>query len=592
MLKSMRVAGLAALGATFIAWSTEAHAGGGPMNVVVLYNSTVPDAVMVANHYAQVRSIPSSHLCAVSGVMDTQTTIDVPTFQSMIQAPLDACIAALPEPALVDYIVLVRGLPYSVTLPSYAASLQAVIQVRHAKVVMGGTEIAGAGQPGDTTATVANPMFPPGFQGNPNDFTLMNQYDTWYLNATVITAATSQPNAFHSANAPNNGGGYTVNGTQVNFVTDAYDWSSNNLVIVSALDGFDYTDATALVDRAVMSDGTFPTAEIMCMAGADSARGARDPECEYATRMLKAAGLNGVFLTPFDGGLEGQNVAAYFTGSDSLQGAIAGNTYVPGAITDNLTSFGAAISNFFCNADGGTCPASESQTSIARFVRAGATGAHGTVNEPLNNSFPNAGALLLYTFGYSMGESYFFNQRFLYWQNIYLGDPLATPYAQRPTVTISNAGSMQPDNQPIVVHATHPAGIASINLYQSGKLVAQGTTDTLDYMPTAPIGTALDLLAVAVATDVPVTRAGWPTANQNPHPEVQGWLAATVTVGQPMAISDGGADATVDGSMGPPTSGSSGCSCRQAPTGGRGALTSSVALMLAAMIARRRSRRS
>lgn len=587
----MRAAAFAVLGPTLALWSTEARAGGGPMNVVVLYNSTVPDAVTVANHYAQARSIPASHLCAVSGIMDTQTTIDVPTFQSMIQTPLDACIAALPEPQLVDYVVLVRGLPYSVTLPTYAASLQAVIQVRHAKLVMGGTEIAGAGQPGDTSATVANPMFPAGFQGNPNVFTLMNQYDSWYLNATVITTATSQPPAFHSANAPNNGGGYTVTGTQVNFGTNVYDWSSNNLVIVSALDGFDYTDAAALVDRAVMSDGTFPTAEIMCMAGADDARGARDPECEYATQMLKGAGLNGVFITPFDGGLEGQTVAAYFTGTDSLQGGIAGNTYVPGAMTDNLTSFGAAISNFFCDADGGVCPASESQTSIARFVRAGATGAHGTVNEPLNNSFPNAGALLLYTFGYSMGESYFLNQRFLYWQNIYLGDPLATPYAQRPTVTITNSGGTQPDNQPIVVHATHPNGIASINLYASGALVAQGSTDTLDYMPTAAVGTALDLLAVAVATDAPVTRAGWPVPSQNPHPEVQGWLAATVTVGQAVAISDGGADATVDASMGPPGNSSSGCSCRQATTG-RGELPPLAALVVAALVLRRRTRRT
>jgi hypothetical protein len=320
-------------------------------------------------------------------------------------------------------------------------------------------------------------------------------------------------------------------------------------------------------------------------------RGRRWPGTSPAPIRFKAAGLNGVFITPFDGGLEGQTVAAYFTGTDSLQGGIAGNTYVPGAMTDNLTSFGAAISNFFCDADGGVCPASESQKSIARFVRAGATGAHGTVNEPLNNSFPNAGALLLYTFGYSMGESYFFNQRFLYWQNIYLGDPLATPYAQRPTVTITNSGGTQPDNQPIVVSAAHPNGIASINLYASGKLVAQSMTGTLDYMPPDPVGTALDLLAVAVATDVPVTRTGWPTPNQNPHAAVQGWLAATVTVGQPVAIADAGVDATTDASsMPPPDNSSSGCSCRQAPTG-RGELTSAAGLVLAAMVVRRRTRR-
>jgi hypothetical protein len=585
-----------------VSLAPEARAGGGPMNVVVLYNGDVPNAVGVAQHYAQVRSLPQGHLCALSGIKETDTTIDVPTFKSKVQAPLDACIAALPHADLVDYIVLVRGLPYSVTLPAYAASLQAVVQVRHAKVISGGTEIAGAGQPGNSDATVANPMFPAGFAGDPSGFMLMNQYETWYENATIVTAAKDQPAAFHSANAPNNGGGYTVMNNNVGFVPNAYDWSGDNLVIVSALDGFDYTDATALVDRAAMSDGTFPTAEIMCMHGEDDARGARDPECEYATRMLKGAGLNGVFVTPFDGTLSGHKVAAYFTGSaDTVKTAIAGNTFVPGAITDNLTSYGAAISNFFCDADGGTCPASESQTSIARFVRAGATGAHGTVNEPLNNSFPNAGALLLYTFGYSMGEAYFFDQRFLYWQNIFLGDPLATPYGERPKVTIGDAGRSHPHNQPIVVHATHPAGIVSIDLFESGKRVAQVKGDTLDYMPTQNVGASLDLLAVAVAVDAPVKRTGWAVVQQQPHAEVQGWLEGKVTLGPDGAspepsVDGGGADAgSLDGSGddggNAASGGSGGCACRQAP-GGPNAWASVAAFGLGALVLRVRRRRT
>jgi MYXO-CTERM domain-containing protein len=474
--------------------------------------------------------------------------------------------------------------------------------VRHAKVIATGAEIASGGQPGGNDATVANPMFPAGFAGDPADFTMTNEYETWYENATLITGTTNQPAAFHSANAPSDGGGYSVStsdaGSSINFAPDIYDWSGNNLVIVSALDGFDYADATALVDRAVASDGTFPTAELLCMQGADSSRGARDPECEYATRALADAGLPGVFVTPYDGNLSGHTVAAYFTGSASLSGAIAGNTYVPGAMTDNLTSYGAAISNFFCNADGGTCPASESQTSIARFVRAGATGAHGTVNEPLNNSFPNAGALLLYTFGYSMGESYFFNQRFLYWQNIYLGDPLATPYATRPTVTIGDAGGSHPQNVPITVHATHPAGVASLTLYDSGRQVAQANADTVDYVPTESVGASLDLLAVAVANDAPVTRAGWAVPQQQPHAQVQGWLSATVTLGSDVASSEpsgddgGGADAgpgdaSADGGHdnGDSSGGSSGCGCRQAPAGASGG---AAAIGLVALLLRRR----
>jgi hypothetical protein len=572
--------------------TSNALAGGGPMNVMVLYNAGVPDAITVAQHYAAVRSLPAGHLCAVTGFTEVDagftvasTTVDVATFQSMIQAPLDACIAALPEPQLIDYVVLVRGLPYLVTLPSYGASLQAMIQVRHAKVVASGSDLAGQGQPADTEASVANPFGPSGFTDYSSDYTISNPYESWYENASAIVRATTQPPAFHSAEATT-GDAYVFTpvdgGSNISVTAGAYDFSNENLVIVSALDGFDYTDATNLVDRAAASDGTFPTAEVMCMQGSDSARAARDPECEFATRMLKGAGLNGAFVTPFNASLSGLTVASYFTGTAGLTGAIAGNTFVPGAIASNLTSFGAAPSNFFCDSTGTMCPAAENQTSIARFVRAGATGVDGTVEEPENNVFPNAGALLLYTFGYSMGESYFYNQRFLYWQNIYLGDPLATPYATRPTVTIEGSLTAHPRNTSIVVKATHPAGIQTIDLYVGGAQVAQVNGDTLSYMPTQAVGAKLDAIAVAVANNVPVTRTGWPQPAQKPQPDVQGWQAESITLSANAPTADAGADgaahagkdassdaardaARADGGGEPPASESSGCSCRAAP---------------------------
>ena len=78
---------------------------------------------------------------------------------------------------------------------------------------------------------------------------------------------------------------------------------------------------------------------------------------------------------------------------------------------------------------------------------------HGTVAEPLNSCFPNAGSLLLYVSEYNLGESFFFNQPFLYWQNLYLGDPLASPYATRPTVTITE----QPTEGTLHIQAEHAA---------------------------------------------------------------------------------------------------------------------------------------
>jgi hypothetical protein len=339
----------------------------------------------------------------------------------------------------------------------------------------------------------------------------------WYNAATRITRLEYQVESFRRQNAGAYGG---------------YDYAGN-LFIVTRLDGFDHDDARDLVDRAVAADGSFPTAEILCMRGSDEPRAARDPECEYVVRHLDMAGLTATWLTPFDGSLSGHTVSAYWTGTASLRDGIAGQTYVPGAITCNLTSTGAAPTNFFCSSDGATCPASESQTSIARFIRAGATAAHGAVAEPLNNSFPNAGTLLLYTFGYNLGESYFFNQRFLYWQNILLGDPLTTPYAERPEVTVVTDGT-HPQDSPLVVEGTHPDGVARVLLYIDEALVAWEDADTLSHVVTETEGSELDVLAVAIAQNVGVTRTGWPNPDQNPQADVQGWTTESITVTAPV----------------------------------------------------------
>lgn len=536
--------------------ASPAQAGGGPMNVLVLFSADDEQATAVAQHYQQVRSLPKGHLCGLPGLSPELTSIDVATYQSKIQAPLDACLAALPHPDAIDSLVLVRGLPYLVELPVFTASLQAVLQVHHTTPVAGGDELAGQGQPKGNQASVPNPLYPKGF-GVPSDYMIVNPSGAWYSASSTILRAAQQPPSFHRAKVPD-AGGYHF---------------QNNLFIVSALDGFDYGDAMALVDRGAASDGTFPFGELLCMRGEDEARQARDPECELVTRMLSEAGLNGKMVDPFDASLAGHSVAAYFTGSsESVRGAIAGNVFVPGAIADNLTSFGAAVPNFFCNEDGTICPENEVQTSVARFVRAGATGAHGTVNEPLNNVFPNAGVYLHYTFGYSLGESWLFNQRFLYWQNIYLGDPLATPYATRPKVAIEGGVETHLAGRALVIHASHDAGIASLELYLEGAKVASEPGDTLTYDPGAKVGDTLDILAVAVARNSPATRNGWPKKYHKPQPDVQGWVSAKVAVIEEMSPSGagggGGAGGGTTSGAGGGDPGESGCGCKVSPAEG------------------------
>lgn len=491
-----------------------ALAGGGPMNVLVLYNAQSADAEDVARYYADARSIPDAQLCGVSGIDPLTQSMPFEDYASIVQVRLRECLSAVPQSDEIDYIVTVRGLPYRVDVTDgYSASLDAMVQV-DGGVDSDGLEIAGQPQrytAGNYQASFTNPAFVDG-TAQDGDFTVSNPYSGSYQSSPSVVRDTKQPKSFHSGS---------------NWQARSVDLTGH-FYVVSRLDGFDFDDARDLVDRGAAADGTFPNTELLCMAAADDARGARDPECEYTSRMLAAAGFNGTWLSPHDPALSGHTVAGYLTGAADLTAGIAGETYTPGAITDNLTSYGAAPQNFFCSDDGATCPASESQTSIARYIRAGATGAHGTVNEPLNNAFPLASSLLFYTFGYNLGESQLFALRYVYWQNQFLGDPLTTPYAERPVVTLS--ATTAPEGQPFTISASHPDGVAEIRVYVDGAYVGGAESDTASVGIPGVEGDVHEVIAVAIAQDVGVERTGWPEPSQQPRAEVQGWVRAQIEV--------------------------------------------------------------
>lgn len=505
------------------------NAGGGPMEVMVLYGAQDDRARAVADHYLEARHIPPSHLCAIQGLEPETRTITFETYQEVIAPALEGCFAALSYPEEINYIILVRGLPYRVSLGEngFYTSLSAMIQV-HPALYTDDTSLAGLpqAQNGNFFASIENPLFVAGdFESG--DFQVENPYSAAYQASTGVVRSDALPLAFAR---------WELRTSQ------QIQWK-NSLFIVHRLDGFDYDDAHALIDRAIEAEATIPQGRLICMAGADSARSARDPECEFATRHLEMAGLNGMWLDTHDAQLSGMELGALFTGTQNLVDGIDGNTFHPGALVDNLTSFGAVPDNFFCDEDTAECPASESQTSIARFVRAGATGVHGAAAEPLNNSFPNASALLFYTFGYSAGESWLFSQPYLYWQDIYLGDPLVSPYAERPQVTISWSTDDEHEvGQPVSITAAHSAGIALLRLFADGELVKETAGTELSWQPGGGEGESLRLLAIAVAHNAPVERPGWPASSQTPLTNTQGWSSRETILVAPQDDSDGNED--------------------------------------------------
>lgn len=107
----------------------------------------------------------------------------------------------------------------------------------------------------------------------------------------------------------------------------------------------------------------------------------------------------------------------YFTGLVSVP-QIASNGYLPGAIADHLTSWGGFLPNAL-----GQMPATD-------WLRAGATGSYGTVDEPcaFTEKFPQATVVVRrYQRGETLIEAYWKSVR-MPGQGLFLGEPLARPW--------------------------------------------------------------------------------------------------------------------------------------------------------------------
>lgn len=187
--------------------------------------------------------------------------------------------------------------------------------------------------------------------------------------------------------------------------------------------------AEALIARGVAADDTFPGGDGYLVNTTDGARTVRAPTFPAIVSAWEhEGGLNLIYVDNGDGSgsnlvEDTEDILFYFTGLARVDG-IGSNTYLPGAITDHLTSFG------------GRVPTS-GQMSIMEWLDAGSTGSYGTVVEPCNftQKFPNVATVIdRYFHGATLVEAYWGSVQ---WpgEGLFVGEPLAQPYGEQ-TVTI------------------------------------------------------------------------------------------------------------------------------------------------------------
>jgi len=187
------------------------------------------------------------------------------------------------------------------------------------------------------------------------------------------------------------------------------------------------SEAQALIARGTAADGLISgglaTGQAWLVRTSDAERSTRYPD--FVNLAGTAVGglvfhyLDNAAGTGSDLVTNQNDLMFYFTGLPSVA-QIATNRWLPGAAADHLTSYG------------GVLPGGNGQMPATEWLRAGATGSYGTVEEPCNyvDKFPRASVLVdRYRRGDTLLEAYWKSVR---WpgQGLFLGEPLARPWAR------------------------------------------------------------------------------------------------------------------------------------------------------------------
>ena len=177
----------------------------------------------------------------------------------------------------------------------------------------------------------------------------------------------------------------------------------------------------ACLRKGAMSDGAANGGTVYFVESDDVRTDARKWQFPLVQGELEALGVTSVITNVFPS--QRTNVIGVMAGTASLD-ASSGNTYLPGAMTEHLTSAGAVFD-------------SPAQTKITEWIRAGATGSSGTIAEPyaIWAKFPDARFYVYYASGCTMLESFYQSVRCPL-QLLMIGDPLAQPWSEAAEVSL------------------------------------------------------------------------------------------------------------------------------------------------------------
>ncbi len=381
--------------------SRAAHAGGGPENVVVVVNANSWASLTIANEFIALRKIPPGNVVYLgwSGAEAASGEL----FRQQVLGPVFQAIEARGLAPQIDYIVYSSDFPFLInTQPDYPKEMK-FPQIATPRMSI-------------NSATYLWNLF-----ASKSSHVLelnVNQYMRNFSNVSQKLVRQTDPptHGFRSWYGWGADGQLREGGGLPCMLSTMLAYTSGR--------GNSVSEARSYLQRSAAADGTFPKGTIYFTRTDDVRSTSRQDEVASAIAELEKLGVAGRIVNTAMP-MQASDVQGLISGVDKFSWEATRSTILPGAICDNLTSFG------------GILEFRASQTPLTEFLRYGAAGAAGTVVEPLSipQKFASPNIFVHYARGCSLAEAYY-QSVFAPAQVLIVGDPLCQPWANIPEVSV------------------------------------------------------------------------------------------------------------------------------------------------------------
>lgn len=452
-----------------------AFAGQGPQNVAVVINSRSYASVAIGHRYAKLREIPVANLIYLDWDGSTIGT-DIETFRQRLLIP---ALKAVEDRKLAPHITT---LAWSADFP-YVIDFQGDLQP-DSKIDPTAKRFPQGSLTGLTYLT--NMVVPK----NP----VYSQLGTNLYFRPAVEDKLLLPTRSFPPQAVWNQQGDTTDTKGVRY------WMSTMLGYTSGR-GNSIEEVESYLQRAVAADGRYPDGSVYYLSNGDVRAKTRAPAFRGSVTALEDLGIDAEIIDgvlPRDRG----DVMGLMIGATDYRFADSGSLVQPGAICENLTSFGGILRE------------NAGQTALTECLRAGAAGSSGTVTEPfaIQAKFPHPMIHVHYAKGCSLVEAFYQSVQGPY-QLLIVGDPLCRPWAAIPTVKFDGL----PQNGRIAGQlilrpaATTVAGkrVKRFELYVDGRLATQCSPGDELTVDTVTWSDGYHELRVVAYEDSPIETQGY-----------------------------------------------------------------------------------